>query len=157
MNCLLRTSHSTAAFSLLVILLACLDRLTKWYALQLKEPVVLTPFLQWVLHFNRGISFSLLHSTSAIGYWSVTIAIGGMVGYLLYYTHQQYRGGGWIWPELLVIGGAASNLADRFIYAGVIDFIAVSYGTYHFPVFNIADMMIVSGVVGMCLMTWYES
>ena len=42
----------------------------------------------------------------------------------------------------LIILGAFSNLLDRIFYNGVIDFINI----WIFPIFNIADIMIVAGV-----------
>src|SRR3989338_3875102 len=44
---------------------------------------------------------------------------------------------------LLIILGAFSNLLDRLLYGGVVDFIDL----YFFPVFNLADIMITAGVI----------
>ena len=41
----------------------------------------------------------------------------------------------------LVLGGATSNLADRFARGGVVDFIAVG----RWPIFNLADAAMVAG------------
>ncbi|MFA6327404.1 MAG: signal peptidase II, partial [Bacilli bacterium] len=46
----------------------------------------------------------------------------------------------------LVIGGIIGNLIDRIVYGHVIDFIDFRFGSYQFPLFNIADMCIVIGV-----------
>lgn len=46
----------------------------------------------------------------------------------------------------LVLGGIIGNLIDRIIYGYVIDYAAFNFGTYQFPVFNIADSAIVIGV-----------
>lgn len=150
-------SRTYAALTgVVLLLLIVVDRLTKLYALQLKHPVTVVPFLQFSLQFNRGISFSLLNNTTIFGYWAVTTAILCMVGYLLYYIWRQYGAGLFIVPELLVAVGAISNLCDRFIYRGVIDFIAISFGQYQFPVFNVADLLIVVGVFGMFFAEWYK-
>ena len=51
---------------------------------------------------------------------------------------------------LLIILGAFSNLLDRLLYGGVVDFIDL----YFFPVFNLADIMITAGVILLVVFSW---
>ena len=46
-----------------------------------------------------------------------------------------------------IIGGSLGNLIDRIIRGSVIDFISLKLGNYNFPIFNIADTLIVVGVI----------
>jgi signal peptidase II len=46
----------------------------------------------------------------------------------------------------LIIGGALGNVIDRAIYGAVIDFILLSWKSWSWPVFNLADMAISCGV-----------
>lgn len=46
----------------------------------------------------------------------------------------------------LILGGMIGNFIDRVTYNGVIDFIGFKFGSYQFPIFNIADIAIVVGV-----------
>ena len=46
----------------------------------------------------------------------------------------------------MIIGGIFGNLIDRILYRSVIDYISFSFGKYHFPIFNIADIGITVGV-----------
>ena len=46
----------------------------------------------------------------------------------------------------LIMGGMVGNFIDRILYEGVIDFIGFKFGSYQFPIFNIADIAIVLGV-----------
>ena len=48
----------------------------------------------------------------------------------------------------MVIGGAIGNLIDRIIYGYVIDFFDFNIFGYNYPIFNIADIMIVLGILG---------
>lgn len=47
----------------------------------------------------------------------------------------------------LIIGGVIGNFLDRLFHNGVIDYIGFQFGSYYFPIFNIADICIVCGVV----------
>lgn len=47
----------------------------------------------------------------------------------------------------LIIGGIIGNLLDRLIQDGVIDYLSFQFGEYFFPVFNIADSIIVIGII----------
>jgi signal peptidase II len=47
----------------------------------------------------------------------------------------------------LVLGGIVGNLIDRVFRGFVVDYIETIFGTYYFPVFNLADSCIVIGTV----------
>ncbi len=47
----------------------------------------------------------------------------------------------------LLIGGLAGNLIDRIVIGYVVDFFDIYIFKYDFPVFNIADICIVTGVI----------
>jgi len=49
----------------------------------------------------------------------------------------------------LVLGGAVGNLIDRLFRenGGVVDFVDVYYGSWHWPAFNVADSAICVGAV----------
>jgi signal peptidase II len=49
----------------------------------------------------------------------------------------------------LIMGGALSNAIDRILLGGVADFFSLHAFGYYWYVFNIADMAIVAGVVGL--------
>lgn len=46
-----------------------------------------------------------------------------------------------------ILGGIIGNLIDRFIHGYIIDYIDIFIGSYHYPIFNLADSFIVIGVV----------
>lgn len=124
------------------------DRLSKWLALRyLERAFPLTNFLSFDLVMNRGISWSLFHSASDTTFLVLTIMIIAIISGLLTHTIVRWYRGYTIIGEIMTLVGAISNLIDRLIYGGVIDFISFSYGTWSFPIFNIADCSIVLGVV----------
>ena len=51
----------------------------------------------------------------------------------------------------LIIGGAAGNLFDRFVYNAVPDFIDFHIGDFHWFIFNPADIFISLGVLCLIL------
>lgn len=54
----------------------------------------------------------------------------------------------------ILFGGIIGNLFDRVLYGMVRDFIDINVFGYNFPVFNIADMLIVLGVVILLISTF---
>ena len=53
--------------------------------------------------------------------------------------------------EVMVIAGSSSNIIDRMVRGGVVDFIEFSYKNWAWPTFNIADAAIVVGVFFMLM------
>jgi signal peptidase II len=114
--------------------------------------VTLTPFLDLVLTWNRGISYGLFQQDGPLGQWAL-LALKAIAVILL-----------WIWLARassrltavalgLIIGGAVGNAIDRFAYGAVADFVLfhITTGNFSFKwyVFNLADAAIVAGVVGL--------
>jgi len=124
-----------------------LDRITKELALsKAVERYELNPFLAFDLVINRGVTGGLLHTDSDSWFLMLTALIMCIIFVLGFYAWRRYFEGKSIIGEILVLSGAISNVIDRFVYGGVIDFIHFSFGGYSFPVFNIADVCIVLGV-----------
>ena len=49
----------------------------------------------------------------------------------------------------LIIGGAAGNVIDRIRFGAVADFFSFHIGSFHWYIFNLADVAIVAGVAGL--------
>jgi signal peptidase II len=57
----------------------------------------------------------------------------------------------------LICGGAVGNLVDRIRSPrGVVDFIDVWIGPFHWPTFNVADMAVSCGAALLALILWLE-
>jgi signal peptidase II len=139
----------------LILIALIVDRASKvWILNHFATPgngaFKLTPFLNIVLGWNRGISFGLFNDRNDIGRW-LLIGVTGAVVVVL---------GAWLWRSNsrlkaaalgLVIGGALGNIYDRVRYGAVADFIDAHWGSVHFWTFNGADSAISLGVV---LLIW---
>jgi signal peptidase II len=113
-----------------------------------KAPVALTPFFDLVLVWNRGISYGLLPQESVLGRWGLilfafgaSLALAAWLARLASPLAAASIG--------LIIGGAIGNAIDRIAYGAVADFFSLHAFGYQWYVFNIADMAIVAGVVGL--------
>lgn len=139
-----------ARYPILFIFAFLLDRLTKSLAissLTQHESLPIINGLDFTLTFNRGLSWSILSFDSTTYFGVLTAFIGCIIALFVVYAWYEYRRGTTILPEVLVIAGALSNLLDRVLYGGVVDFIDCYVGQWHWPVFNVADICIVIGVL----------
>ncbi len=57
----------------------------------------------------------------------------------------------------LIIGGALGNAVDRLVIGGVADFFSLHAFGFYWYVFNIADVAIVAGVIGLLYDSWRTS
>ena len=110
----------------------------------------LTPFLDLILVWNRGVSYGLLTQENDLGRW-LLVALG-LAGALLFGWWLQSTRGLFAALSLgLVIGGALSNVIDRLVYGAVADFFLFHVGAFEWYVFNLADVWIVAGAIGLVL------
>ena len=139
------------------VLTAALDQATKlWllfgYALASRGTVRLAPFVDLVLVWNTGISYGLFPQAGPLGQWAL-LGVKTVAVLLL-----------WIWLARagsrltalalgLIIGGAVGNAIDRVAYGAVADFVLFHVTTagwsFRWYVFNLADVGIVAGVIGL--------
>jgi signal peptidase II len=132
------------------LIVLVLDQILKVAVLDLLDggarSIVVTPFFNLVLVWNRGVSFGMLQDLGAILPWALTaIALAVIVGLIVWLSRTGQRlvalGLG------LVIGGALGNVVDRARYGAVADFLDFHLAGYHWPAFNLADAAICIGAV----------
>jgi signal peptidase II len=107
------------------------------------EYVQVTPFFDYVLVWNSGISYGLLNSVPVWGL--MTLAVGALAALTLWWWKADQplvRAG-----LTLAIGGAVSNGLDRLLYGAVADFFHFHWQDWSFYIFNIADVAITLGVL----------
>jgi len=114
-----------------------------------RQPIYLTPFLDLVLSWNHGVSYSLLSSRDdfarlALLALQLTIVLGLCAW--LWRTPRRLTAFG----LGLIIGGALGNAADRLLRGAVADFFyfhtSLPVGPLANYVFNVADAAITLGV-----------
>jgi signal peptidase II len=123
-----------------------LDRITKHLVVEnlavgeMWNPIAfLKPFITITHVSNTGAAFGLFRDYGLI---FAIVALVVVVGILAFY---RYLPAGKLWLRIslgLQLGGALGNLLDRVLLGSVVDFIDIKF----WPVWNVADMAIVSGV-----------
>lgn len=120
-----------------------LESLIKYYLLNKVPPegfYFFSNFLQIIYTPNQNVAFSLPLPQI------LTIVIVIVILIFLSYLWRQSMQKSKLWEltaASLIILGALSNLIDRLFFGYVIDYINI----FIWPVFNLADVMIVSGVI----------
>jgi len=100
-----------------------------------------TDCIDLILVYNKGVAFSMFSFLAEYLKYIQLILVGGVVVYLFYIKKICYA-----FPMGLLLGGALSNIYDRFIHDGVVDMVYWHCG-FNFAVFNFADVMIDLAVV----------
>jgi signal peptidase II len=125
-----------------------LDRGQKFYQIEVMgwrggEGITVTPFFDYVLVWNTGISYGLLDRLPVPALGALMLAAIIALGI-------------WWWRNkaplvrmglALCLGGALSNGFDRAQYGAVADFFHFHWGATSFYIFNLADAAITTGVV----------
>jgi len=122
------------------VLLLIVDRALKMSATIFwqQKPVKLID--GWFLGYNlnKYLAFSLPWTGPVLLIVLIIIVIGLIIETII--TLRQHRPDTWGW--LLLLTGSVSNLYDRLVYGGVIDYLA-SWWTF----LNLADILIVTGLI----------
>jgi len=139
----------------IVALIYFLDRLSKIYVIQLDKnnlgsDIFNSAYLNIVLIWNKGIAFGLLSFSESYLYniISLIIAIIIIVLVIMSLKSQGFKR----YSLLMIVGGALGNLHDRFFFNAVPDFIDFHIGNFHWFIFNVSDIFITLGVIGMIVL-----
>ena len=131
-----------------------LDYVTKTLAIEYltsQPKQILGNFLQLKLGFNSGAAFSLASSgTIFLSSFAMIVAAS------IFYYARKVTSTGWAVALGLALGGIFGNLTDRIFrnpgaFQGeVVDWIQIP----NWPVFNIADMAVVSAALSIAILSW---
>jgi len=112
-------------------------------------------YMDLILVYNKGVAFSMFAFLEEWLKYIQLVLVTGVMGYIFYLKQLCYA-----LPAGLLLGGAFSNIYDRFIHDGVVDMFywhAWPYpimGQSGFAVFNFADIMIDIAVAWILLLNY---
>jgi len=138
----------------IILLIFFIDRATKIYLINLQTTgtdidFYITNFLNFYLVWNTGIGFGLA-SMQTSAYYHILTAIIALVNIALIFFLTKSKGL-YSWLIVIVIGGSLGNIFDRIYYYAVPDFIDLHLGAYHWFIFNVADIFITVGIIGLVI------
>lgn len=136
----------------IIILFASFDRLLKFLVAKnyfVGNPEIFGDVLKLSFAKNYNIAFSI-----PVGGWILNIIIALIILWLVGYFFLLLSKDKYIQSvfTISVLLGAISNFYDRLKFGFVIDYLDLKY----FTVFNLADAMIVLGVLGIGWMMVYK-
>ena len=124
-------------FFIFFICIMCVDQAIK-YLFTHGGLSVKSEWIDLVLTYNRGVAFSMF---AFLGEYLKIIQLTLIVGIGERAMLARFS------AELgIILGAGASNVLDRFIHGGVVDYV-FWHKWFNFAVFNFADVMINLGVV----------
>ena len=112
-------------------------------------------YFDLILIYNKGVAFSMFAFLQEyLKYLQLAIVFGVLI-YIFYLKKLCYA-----LPAGILLGGAFSNVYDRFIHEGVVDMVYWHgwpypiFGEVGFAVFNFADVMIDVAVVWILILNY---
>lgn len=131
------------------------DQLHKYWMIEIygiaeRGRVAITSFLDLVMAWNPGISYGLLPQDSLLGrLLLIGFSAVAVIALFLWMSNSASR---LVAVSLgLIIGGAIGNLIDRLVYGAVADFFSFHFAGFYWYIFNIADVAITMGVIGLII------
>lgn len=138
---------SFKGLGLVAVAVVLLDQITKALVMwtmpfQTSRPVI-DGFVRLTYIKNQGIAFGLL-SDSQLPFAFVSVI--AMILILVSLRRLPRDAAAPRYALAAILGGAAGNLIDRIRFGEVVDFIDIGVGTLRWPVFNLADVAVTTGV-----------
>ena len=141
--------RAALAGAALAIALA-VDFVTKWLIVNMvmvpPHTIEIAPFLNLKLSFNTGVSFGMFRELFVEQPLLLAAIMAAIAAGLLIWAVRTTRRIE-TFALGLIAGGAAGNVVDRVRHGAVTDFLDLHVGDWHWPTFNMADVMISIGVV----------
>ena len=135
---------------MIILVVFLTDRIFKIYILKIAQventvDIYLNEYLNFYLIWNKGIAFGAFSFNDNLIYNTITLIISTIT--LLILVMIIKNKGFKRYSLLFIFGGSLGNLFDRIYYSAVPDFIDLHYKSFHWFVFNVADIFITFGVI----------
>ncbi len=126
------------------------DQITKYWArsaLADGPHVVIEGYWDHVLAYNTGAAFSMFANLGDAGRILLALVAAIAIGAIVSMVHKaEDHQTGFVIALSLMAGGAIGNIIDRIAFGKVTDFVLWKYNGHHWPVFNIADVVLLVAV-----------
>lgn len=156
-------SRKALAYWPLAVFVVVADWITKSLAVSYLEPAhiahpLIGSIVQLTLTYNPGTAFGIPIGGGLAGRGALVAVV--LIALVVLYGMYRRAAASDVWLAIalgLVSGGALGNLIDRLRSArGVVDFIDVRFGTWHFWTFNVADAGVSVGAILLAIVLWHH-
>lgn len=136
-------------YGAIFVLSIAIDQISKLWAVRVlknsSDIKLIGDFLGLSYVENRGAAFGILQNQIWF-FVVITVVMLAILGYVLFKNKNLTNLSKL--SLILIAGGAIGNFIDRVKLRFVVDFIHVRFGRfYDFPVFNVADSLVVCGTI----------
>ena len=146
-------------YLIIIMTIFSLDRVSKLYVIfksetNLSSSLFTSKFLNINLIWNEGIAFGLLSFNEKIYYNALTILIifvTLIIFWMILKSQRLER-----FAFMMIFGGSLGNIFDRLFYSAVPDFIDFHIKSFHWFIFNVADIFITLGIIIMIMTEFFN-
>ena len=139
----------------LTLVVILLDMVSKYIISRLlivnESVMIIKNFFNITYVRNTGAAFSIFSGNTFL---VMVISFMIIMGIILYISKNKPGNKIEKISYSLILGGAIGNFIDRIIYGYVRDFIEIDIFGWDYPIFNLADVFVVVGVILLVIATW---
>ena len=139
----------------LTLVVILLDMVSKYIVSRLlivnESVMVIKNFFNITYVRNTGAAFSIFSGNTFL---VMIVSFIIIIGIILYISKNKPSNKMEKVAYSLILGGAIGNFIDRIIYGYVRDFIEIDIFGWDYPIFNLADVFVVVGVILLVIATW---
>lgn len=141
-----------AIISIIILLIDLFSKMLVTKYISLNESIsVINNFIYFTHVRNTGVAWSMFDESK---YLVIIISALIILGLIVYIAKNKVSNRLEKVAYGFVLGGALGNFIGRCVKGYVTDFIDIKIFNYDYPIFNLADVFIVLGVIIFIIYTW---